>query len=165
MEKRVNDSDCIWGDFIVLCLFCETTGDHIVAHRFMLINEGAAQTHSLASTLGIQDVSHAHALGTILLAAFTVMTILHDALSSITWPKRLLGVAALLSSPFQNFLTIDDLKDIGPSKTPAVWKTRALTALAFVNSVGWLAFLAYALVIDDAELAVQALVAAIAWVC
>lgn len=164
--RRVN-VDCEWGNtsthFAVSTL--AGSGDYDLAHRFMLIDEGAAQTYALAATLGVQDVSQAHALGAILLAAFTLVTILHDGLSSVNWPKRLSAFAALLSSPFQNFLTIDDLKDIGPSKTPAVWKTRALTALALLNSVGWLAFLAYTLVIDNTELAVQALVAAITWVC
>lgn len=128
----------------------------------MLVDETVVQALTLASNLGLWDVLQV--LGAWVPGALTLIAIIYDGLSSVTWPKGILTAVAFLSSPFQNFLTIDDLKNIGPRTTPPVWKLRALIALAFVNSIGWLAFLAYVLMIDEAELAVQALIAPITWV-
>lgn len=131
----------------------------------MLVNATVVQAHSLTSDLGPLNVSQAQVLGAWVPAVLTLVTILHDGLSLITWPKRILTGIATLSAPFKNFLTIDDLKNVGPKRTPPVWKLRALTAIAFVNSAGWLALLAYVLIIDDFELSIEALIAAVTWVC
>ena len=75
------------------------------------------------------------------------------------------NAALKLSRPFRNFFTLQDVE--APTPCPlhrAPWKARALVAGSAVQSVGWLAVLAYKQEVADWEGSLRAGVAFLAWV-
>jgi hypothetical protein len=85
-------------------------------------------------------------------------------LSSIHLPKSFRITLSSLASPFQNFLTIDDLEDVDTIRPRPIWKIRTLSFLALANSVGWVAYFVYTCVVQENPLASEALIASLAWV-
>lgn len=69
-----------------------------------------------------------------------------------------------MASPFQNFVTLDDLENVNAALPQVVWKVRALSFLALGNSLGWMAYFAYACVVEDKIPAVEVLSVSVTWV-
>lgn len=133
----------------------------------MFVDEFPRQLQSLNHPQGslLSSPSQQFFLAAVLPAFITLLTLLYDALTALSLPKALIAALSTLSAPFENFLTVDELKDVDETRLPPVWKIRALTSLALINSAGWLTFLAYVFTLRDNELTIQALVAVLAWVC
>ena len=93
-----------------------------------------------------------------------LVMLIYDFLSSIHQPKSFRIALSSLASPFQNFLTIDDLEDVDTIRPRPVWKIRTLSFLALANSVGWVAYFVYTCVVQEDALASEALIASLAWV-
>ena len=93
-----------------------------------------------------------------------LVTLIYDFLSSIHLLKSFRIALSSLASPFQNFLTIDDLEDVDTIRPRPVWKIRTLSFLALANSVGWVAYFVYTCVVQENALASEALIASLAWV-
>lgn len=69
------------------------------------------------------------------------------------------------SSPFRNFLTINDLDNVpGEPVLSPPWKTRALALLAIMQVTGWLAAATYAAIIENKHLLVQCTISILVWV-
>ncbi|KAJ6621075.1 pleiotropic drug resistance ABC transporter [Mycena sp. CBHHK59/15] len=103
------------------------------------------------TVLGPADI-----LSVLLLSA----TIVYDAGSRARPPKSTLQI---LCSPFQNFLTLQDLQEpVGRPAARSRLKTISLVGLAFVQSAGWLAYFVYAWVLGDRRTTAP-LLACIAW--
>jgi hypothetical protein len=95
-------------------------------------------------------------------------TIIHDAVSSVQreLPKYPQAIWNSLRSPFQNFLTLEDLEDaVGPVAGRPRLKTSSLVALGLLQCAGWLACFVYALVGDPEQAAAAPLLISLAWVC
>jgi hypothetical protein len=103
-------------------------------------------------------------LGAVLPGLIILVTLIYDFSSSIHLPKSFKIVLSSLASPFQNFLTLDDLEDVDTVRPRPVWKIRILSFLALANSVGWVAYFVYTCVIQENALASEALIASLAWV-
>ena len=103
-------------------------------------------------------------LGAVLPGLIILVTLIYDFLSSIHLPKSFRITLSSLASPFQNFLTIDDLEDVDTIRPRPVWKIRTLSFLALANSVGWVAYFVYTCVVQENALASEALIASLAWV-
>jgi hypothetical protein len=69
------------------------------------------------------------------------LLILYDCLRYVGLPSPLQRVLRVVSSPFKNFLTVDDLEE-PPKRTRKIpaWKNRALVALAISEAAAWLAY-------------------------
>ncbi|KAJ7492339.1 P-loop containing nucleoside triphosphate hydrolase protein [Mycena latifolia] len=87
-------------------------------------------------------------------------TIVHDGVSTVQLPKQ--SISQTLRSPFQNFLTLEDLEEaVGPpvrrSRLSCFW----LVGLGLLQCAGWLACFVYALVGEQS--ATVALLICLAW--
>jgi len=97
-------------------------------------------------------------------AAIIFATLLHDLASSISQPKFVRAVFRCLSSPFRNFLALEDLSepvDLTP-RWPKV-KNRILIGLASIMFVGWVGCLGFSLYMDDHIYAVNSMVQLASW--
>ena len=102
---------------------------------------------------------------TVLPASAALLVVAFELLSRIRYPKPVQNVAYKLSRPFRNFFTLADVE--APVPCPlhqASWKARVLVVGSAVQSVGWLAVLAYRQEVTDWEGSVRAGVAFLAWV-
>ena len=105
------------------------------------------------------------AVTTLLPASAALLALCFDLLSRISYPKAVQNASLKLSRPFRNFFTLEDVE--APTPCPlhrAPWKARALVAGSAVQSVGWLAVLAYKQEVADWEGSLRAGVAFLAWV-
>jgi hypothetical protein len=105
-----------------------------------------------------------HSLEFILPGSIIFVTIIYDVLSTIHFPKSCRTTLSSLASPFQNFVTVDDLENVNAALPLAVWKARTLSFLALGNSLGWMAYFVYACVVQDNIPAVEALSVSVTWV-
>jgi hypothetical protein len=103
-------------------------------------------------------------LGALLPGLIIIVTVTYDFLSTIYLPKIFRTALSSLASPFQNFLTIDDLEDVDTTRPRPVWKIQTLSFLALTNSVGWLVYFVYACVVQENILAAETLIASVTWV-
>jgi hypothetical protein len=99
--------------------------------------------------------------------AIIFAVLLHDLASSISQPKFVRAVCRWLSSPFRNFLTLEDLTepvDLTP-RCPEV-KNRFLVGLASILFVSWMGCLVFRVNVDDHVYVVKslAMVQSISWV-
>ena len=102
---------------------------------------------------------------TVLPAAAALLGLAFDLLSRVPYPKSVRRAARTLTIPFRNFFTLDDVE--APTPCPlhrAPWKARALVLGSVVQSVGWLAVLAYKQEVGEWHGSVRAGVAFLAWV-
>ena len=102
---------------------------------------------------------------TILPAGAALLGLTYDLAARVPYPKPVQRVARTLTSPFRNFFTLDDVE--APTPCPlhrAPWKARALVLGSVVQSVGWLAVLAYKQEVGEWPGSVRAGVALLAWV-
>lgn len=99
--------------------------------------------------------------------AIIFAVLLHDFVSSIYHPKFVQAVFRWLSSPFRNFLTLEDLQISEPvdliPKCPRV-KNRFLIGLASISFVSWLGCLVFGVYVDDQVYAVKSMVQSVSWV-
>nr|VWP00151.1 Trehalase (EC (Alpha-trehalose glucohydrolase) [Ganoderma boninense] len=101
---------------------------------------------------------------TILPASAALLAVAFELFSRIRYPKAVRNVACKFSRPFRNFFTLADLE--APVPCPlhqAPWKARVLVLGSAVQSVGWLAVLAYKQEVADWAGSVRAGVAFLAW--
>ena len=97
--------------------------------------------------------------------AIILASLLLDLASSISQPKIVRAVFRWLSSPFRNFLTLEDLSepvDLTP-RCPKV-KNRFLVGLASILFICWTGWLVFRLYIDDHVYAVKLTVQSVSWV-
>ena len=104
-------------------------------------------------------------LSTWLPAAIILSSLLFDLLSSIRYPKISRTLWNWTTSPFRNFLTVDDLLE-SFERTPefSTIKNRYLIGLSSVALVGWVGCLVFGISVNDGEYATKALVYSISWV-
>ena len=119
--------------------------------------------HALDSWLAPEN--RAVVLGILVPASAGLLALVSDLLASIPCPKLLVRPARTLTSPFRNFLTLEDLDDTTerPVLVPT-WKARAAAVLSALECAAWTAVFAYALSVDNTPLATQAAVAVLTWV-
>ena len=90
---------------------------------------------------------------------------MHDFVSSISQPKIVRAVSRWLSSPFRNFLTLEDLSepvDLTPRYSKL--KNRFLVGLASILFVSWTGCLVFRIIRDDHVYAVKSMVQSVSWV-
>ncbi|KAI3621779.1 abc transporter [Moniliophthora roreri] len=99
-------------------------------------------------------------------AVFALVMILHDCViaSKLSSPKPVSRAWKTLSFPFRNFLHLEDLEEpairiVGSSVTTL----RLLSVFATLQSTGWLGFFVYSLVLQDVQMIIQSILAAITW--
>lgn len=106
------------------------------------------------------------ALSVFLPGIVIIVTAIYDFLSAFSnsYPKSIRSLGSSIASPFRNFVTLKDLKDIDSPLPRPLWKTRALVSLALVNAIGWLAY--FSLVSMRMQLApsLEAVIASATWV-
>ena len=90
-------------------------------------------------------------------------------LRSINFPKPLRGIWRRATSPFAQYLSLEDLAEAYGTYVriePPTWKTRALTVLSSLQAIGWLGYtvFAFSAQLDDEEVWTAAVAAGI-WVC
>ena len=98
--------------------------------------------------------------------AIIFATLLYDLASSISQLKFVRAVFRCLSSPFRNFLALEDLSesvDLTP-RWPKV-KNRILIGLASIMLVGWVGCLGFSLYMDNHIYGVNSMVPLASWVC
>ncbi|CDO75190.1 hypothetical protein BN946_scf184866.g31 [Trametes cinnabarina] len=155
-------------------------------HQVLLLPEYATQPLSLASTASTPsqlpsaltddlDIPHLRLILTTLLpASIALLLLVVDLLARIppsAIPASLRHAAHVITRPFRNFFTLEDLiaeeEGSGPILCPlgrAPWKARALAVGAIAESVAWLGVLAYKEEVGgDWEDRVRAAVAFLAW--
>jgi len=99
--------------------------------------------------------------------AVIAFTLVHDVLVSVepSVPKVAQRIWIYLTSPFRNFLYLEDLEEpVKKLDGPPVQKIRALTILPLVQSIGWLGCFVYACVSRDVPMIIQSLLVSITWV-
>ena len=97
--------------------------------------------------------------------AIIFVALFHDLASSISQPKSLQTVFAWLSSPFRNFLALEDLSE--PVDFTPRWpklKNRVLVSLASVAFAGWVGWLAFGVYMDDHVYTMKSTVQSVSWV-
>lgn len=97
--------------------------------------------------------------------AIIVAALLYDLASSIYPPKFVRAAFRWLSSPFKNFLTLEDLLepvDLTP-RCPKV-QNRFLVGLASILFVSWMGCLVFGVYVDDRVYAVKSMVQSVSWV-
>ncbi|KAI0950790.1 hypothetical protein AcW1_008002 [Taiwanofungus camphoratus] len=103
-------------------------------------------------------------LGTFLPACVGLLILCYDLLSTFRYPKPVQRAFRTLTSPFRDFLTLDDLEGpIGCAAPTVVWKSRVLAVGAALASVAWLAVFAYAEIVGDTAYRTLAIVGTITW--
>ena len=93
------------------------------------------------------------------------VVLLHDLASSVSQPKFVRACFRWLSSPFRNFLTLEDLSepvDLTP-RCPKM-KNRFLVGLASILFVSWTGCLVFRVYIDDHVYVVKSMVQSVSWV-
>jgi len=104
-------------------------------------------------------------LSILLPTGIVLLALILDIITSIKYPKVLRKAWIRFSSPFRNFMTLDDLLEpVGPTVKPSELRIRILAALAVVSLVGWLACLAYGVYSRDELYIIRALTFSICWV-
>lgn len=104
-------------------------------------------------------------VGTLIPACGGLLMLFYDLVSTLRFHKSFRKAFRTLTSPFRNFLTLDDLEDPpGRAVSPATWKSRALALGAVLECVAWAAAFAYAETVGDGKGAAQAIVASVTWV-
>lgn len=101
-----------------------------------------------------------HLPGAIIFAA-----LLHDLAYSIYKPKSVRTLFRWLSSPFRNFLTLEDLPepvDLIPRRSKV--KNRFLVGMASILFVSWMGCLAFRVYMDDHVYLVKSMIQSISWV-
>ena len=97
--------------------------------------------------------------------AIIFVALLHDLVSSIPQPTFVRAVFRWLSSPFRNFLTLEDLPepvDLSPKCLKA--KNRLLVGLASILLVCWMSCLVFRVYMDDHVSAMKPMVQSVSWV-
>ncbi|EMD33950.1 hypothetical protein CERSUDRAFT_117480 [Gelatoporia subvermispora B] len=117
-----------------------------------------------SSTSSARPETNIMLLCIILPAGSVALILLYDLLSSLYYPKVLRRIARSLSSPFRDFLALEDLEEtaepLGPS---AIWKGRSMVVLSVCECVAWAAVLAYSEAVHEGVLEARAIVVCIAW--
>lgn len=104
-------------------------------------------------------------LETYLLASIFVLTFLHDILSAFRYPRQLRRFWIRFTSPFRDFLTLDDLLDpVDRTLTDRAVTGRYLAGLAAVEALGWIGRLIYAIILHHTDYATKSLVLSVSWV-
>ncbi|PPQ63821.1 hypothetical protein CVT24_009771 [Panaeolus cyanescens] len=92
------------------------------------------------------------------------LSLLRDLTSSITLPKPLKASYRLVSAPFRNFLTLDDLLEpVDRTPKPTKTENKWLVVLAAVGFLGWTSCLVYAFSTKNHSLIHQSMVFSISW--
>ncbi len=120
-------------------------------------------TRPLSDILDIPQL--AFILTTALPAGAALLGLGHDLVSRVPCPKPVQRIARTLTSPFRNFFTLEDVE--APTPCPlnrAPWKTRVLVLGSVLQSLGWLAALAYKQEVGEWQGSLRAGVAFLAWV-
>lgn len=97
--------------------------------------------------------------------AIIFAALLWDLASSISIPKSIRTVLGWISSPFGNFLALEDLSepvDFTPRSLKV--KQRILVGLASVVFVGWAGCLVFGIYMDDRAYVVKSMVQLVSWV-
>jgi len=98
--------------------------------------------------------------GSIIFAAFIL-----DILWTLPWPAPFQFAWKWISSPFRNFLTIDDLLEpVDRSPSDAKFKNRCLAGLAFVSFLEWVGCIVFGVIMKDSNFMIMALVYSVSWV-
>ena len=100
-----------------------------------------------------------------LLAALLVYTVTYDVLSKLVLPKRLQRLTRRVTSPFRNFLTVEDID--GPVSEPShlpLFTSRVLTSAACLQAFGWFSALLYGVILHDTSLTLSSATFAASWV-
>ncbi|KAK1234881.1 hypothetical protein PQX77_001975 [Marasmius sp. AFHP31] len=98
--------------------------------------------------------------------AVILYTLVHDILVSVKLPVPKIAQRAwiFLTSPFRNFLYLEDLEEpVKKLNGPPIATIRALTILPLVQSIGWLSCFVYACVSRDVPMIIQSLLVSITW--
>ncbi|KAF8808123.1 pleiotropic drug resistance ABC transporter [Phlegmacium glaucopus] len=93
-----------------------------------------------------------------------IAVLLHDLASSISQPKAVRTAFRWLSSPFKNFLALEDLSE--PVDFTPRWpnlKNRILVSLASASFVGWVGCLVFGVYMDDRVYAMKSMVQSASW--
>ena len=97
--------------------------------------------------------------------AIILVALLHDFVSSISQPKHIRTIFRWLSSPFRNFLALEDLSE--PVDFTPRWsklKNRVLVSLASVAFFGWVGCLVFGVYMDDYVYTMKSMVQLASWV-
>jgi hypothetical protein len=105
-------------------------------------------------------------LDSVLPAIIIITALLLDLVSAVPYPRPLRSLWRWISSPFRNFLTLDDLLLEPVDRTPenTDGKARVLVRLSGLAFVGWAACLMYSAYMGDGESLVKSLVYSVSWV-
>lgn len=118
---------------------------------------------SLPSTNSIYDD-----FPTYISVSVIVFTIFYDLLIAVRFPGSLRRILKCISSPFDNFLQVEDLEEYTSSKpvklTPARWKLLLLVSLPFLQVLLKISFLSYHAVSGNSGEALRCAIVAFAWV-
>lgn len=97
-----------------------------------------------------------------------VFTIFYDLLIATRFPGSIRKLFKCISSPFENFLHVEDLEEYTSSKpvklTPPRWKLLLLVLLPFLQVLLKISFLSYHVVSGNSREALQCAIVAFAWV-
>ncbi|OCH93071.1 P-loop containing nucleoside triphosphate hydrolase protein [Obba rivulosa] len=100
----------------------------------------------------------------ILPAGTGALMLIYDLFSSVNYPKPVRRFMRTISSPFMDFLTLEDLDESAGTPAPAaVWKHRSMAMLSICECVAWAAISAYSEVVHERSRGVLAMVECIAW--
>jgi hypothetical protein len=93
------------------------------------------------------------------------VALLHDLVSSVSLPKFVRAVFRWLSSPFRNFLTLEDLLDpVDLTLRYSKAKNRFLVGLASILFVSWMGYLIFSVYLDNHGNAVKPMIQSVSWV-
>jgi hypothetical protein len=93
------------------------------------------------------------------------LTVVYDLTSKVDWPKYPKSIWQSLSSPFQNFLTLEDLAEpVGDRASRSRLKAAALVGLALLQCAGFLGCFVHTWVSGQRDGSVLLLLLSLAWV-
>ncbi|TFK41840.1 pleiotropic drug resistance ABC transporter [Crucibulum laeve] len=103
-------------------------------------------------------------LATSLPCGFILLAFFHDIATTIRHPKPVRILYSRISSPFRNFLTLEDLDDpVDGTLRYDISKLRALACLACISSIVWAGCFTFAFYTEAPKQFIGSLVFSIAW--
>ncbi|KAF5368585.1 hypothetical protein D9758_002189 [Tetrapyrgos nigripes] len=98
-------------------------------------------------------------------ALVILLTLSYDCLSTFSsfLPKVARRAFRTLTSPFRNFVTLQDVDPIGEPVSVSTLTLRALFILGMLQSAGWLGCFVYSVFIQDTQFLIKSLLASITW--
>ncbi|KAF9469518.1 pleiotropic drug resistance ABC transporter [Collybia nuda] len=106
-------------------------------------------------------------LGTVLPGGLIVFAIIWECSKNLKFPKPIQDLSRRIYSPFQNFLTLEDVMDPAAKCLEPVdlttTKACILGGIASFLSVSWLSGFIYGMLLEDATYSIQSFVALMTW--